>query len=72
MPLKNKGFGLFMLRLGKAGIGVVVCACLLAHAAGADTFVLPPDDVDLIGATSTIRSVYEDTLVQIARYHGSG
>ena len=72
MPLKNKGFGLYMVRLDKARIMAVICACLLSHTAGADTFVLPPDDVDLVGATSTIRSRYEDTLVQIARDNDLG
>jgi len=33
---------------------------------------LPPNDIDLVGATSTVRSRYEDTLVDIARDHDLG
>ena len=61
-----------MAKLDKARVAGVVCACLLSHAVGADTFVLPPDDVDLVGAISTVRSRYEDTLVQIARDNDLG
>ncbi len=45
---------------------------LLPAMATADTFILPPDDVDLVGAATTIRSRYEDTLVDIARAHNLG
>lgn len=61
-----------MSKLDKARGLAVVCFGLLAQVAGADTFVLPPDDVDLVGVTSTIRSRYEDTLVQIARDNDLG
>jgi len=45
---------------------------LLSRQAGADSFALPPNDIDLIGATSTVLSRYEDTLLDIARDHGLG
>jgi L,D-transpeptidase ErfK/SrfK len=61
-----------MVRIDKARMVAAVCVCLFSQAAGADTFVLPPDDVDLVGAVSTIRSRYEDTLVQIARDNDLG
>lgn len=38
----------------------------------AATYVLPPDDVDIIGAVQEITSTYEDTLVAIGRRYGVG
>jgi len=61
MSLKNKGFSIPMLGGGKVRFVMVICVVLVSQAAGADTFVLPPDDVDLVGNNSTIRSRYEDT-----------
>jgi len=61
-----------MVNFDKARMVAAVSVCLFSQVVGADIFVLPPDDVDLVGATSTIRSRYEDTLVQIARDNDLG
>ena len=61
-----------MAKLNKVRFIAAVCACLLSQVGGADVFVLPPNNIDLIGATSTVRSRYEDTLVDIARDHDLG
>ena len=45
---------------------------LLAIAARAEIYVLPPEGHDVIGAVATITARREDTLVDIARRHGLG
>ena len=45
---------------------------LLASAAVAEIYELPPAGHDVIGAVSTITARHEDTLVDIARRHGLG
>lgn len=43
---------------------------LLPLSSGAETFALPPDDIDLVGHVRTISARHEDTLLDIARrYH---
>ncbi len=50
-----------------------VAACTLACGmARAETYELPPEGFDVIGAVSTIVARHEDTLVDIARRHGLG
>lgn len=61
-----------MAALSRARFVAVACACLLSNAVGADTFVLPSNDIDLIGTSSTVQSRYEDTLIDIARGHDLG
>ena len=61
-----------MAKLNKVRFIAAVCACLLSQAGVADVFVLPPNNVDLVGAISIVRSRYEDTLVDIARDHNLG
>ena len=41
-------------------------------AASADSYVLPPPDVDLIGSVQSVRTRHEDTLLDIGRRHGVG
>ncbi len=54
-------------------VAALGAAVLLAMpAARADIYVLPPADVDLIGAVKTVRSRHEDTLLDIGRRHGIG
>jgi L,D-transpeptidase ErfK/SrfK len=54
-------------------IHVVLVSCLLlASAAKAEIYELPPEGYDVIGAMSTITARQEDTLVDIARRHGLG
>ncbi len=45
---------------------------LLAAAARAEIYELPPEGFDVIGAVTTITARHEDTLVDIARRHGLG
>jgi L,D-transpeptidase ErfK/SrfK len=45
---------------------------LLAFAARAEIYELPPAGYDVIGAVTTITARHEDTLVDIARRHGLG
>ena len=51
--------------IGLAGIGFVGSLC-------ADTFILPPPDVDLIGEVQVVDARQEDTLLDIARRYGLG
>jgi L,D-transpeptidase ErfK/SrfK len=53
------------LALGVAGV-------LAGLAAQAETFVLPPPDVDLVGGVQVVYSKYEDTIMDIARRYGVG
>jgi len=61
-----------MATLNKARFAAIVCAYLLSRAVGANTFVLPSNDIDLVGTSSTVQSRYEDTLIDIARNHDLG
>jgi L,D-transpeptidase ErfK/SrfK len=45
---------------------------LVAGAATANTYVLPPPDIDVVGAITTETATQEDTLLDIARRHGLG
>lgn len=45
---------------------------LLPAIAVADTFELPPEGIDVVGAVSTVVATADDTLVDIAREHGLG
>jgi len=45
---------------------------LMAVAARAEIYELPPEGFDVIGAVATITARHEDTLVDIARRHGLG
>ncbi|MDH3841165.1 MAG: L,D-transpeptidase family protein [Chromatiales bacterium] len=51
---------------------IVTAALFMSGTAAAASFVLPPPDIDVIGATSTVRAREEDTLLDIAREHGLG
>jgi L,D-transpeptidase ErfK/SrfK len=51
---------------------MLVFCLLLASAAKAEIYELPPPGYDVIGAMSTITARQEDTLVDIARRHGLG
>ena len=51
---------------------ILVSCLLLASAAKAEIYELPPEGYDVIGAMSTITARQEDTLVDIARRHGLG
>jgi len=51
---------------------MLVSCLLLASAAKAEIYELPPPGYDVIGAMSTITARQEDTLVDIARRHGLG
>lgn len=44
----------------------------VSASAKAQTFVLPPSDVDLIGALQTVQARYEDTLADLARFYDVG
>ena len=61
-----------MAKLNSVRFIASLCTYLLWRLAGADSFVLPPNDIDLVGATSTVHSRYEDTLLDIARKHNLG
>lgn len=45
---------------------------LVAVTARAETFVLPPADVDVVGSVKVVYSRFEDTLLDIARGNGLG
>jgi len=61
-----------MATLNRARFIAILCTFLLARMVAADTFVLPSEGIDLIGASSTVQSRYEDTLIDIARAHDLG
>lgn len=45
---------------------------LLGSNLGAEEFILPPDDVDVVGKIRYEKAAYEDTLLDIARRNGLG
>ena len=51
---------------------LLLAGLLAAASARAEIFYLPPPAESVIGAVSTVRSMAEDTLVDIARRHGLG
>jgi len=51
---------------------LVIAATLVSPAALAATYVLPPADIDLIGAITTVEATHEETLLDIARAHNVG
>lgn len=51
---------------------LLLSSLLLAAAARAEIYELPPAGFDVIGAVTTIAARHEDTLVDIARRHGLG
>lgn len=54
-------------------IWVGFCAAIVfCGNASAQTYLLPPSDVDLIGRMQTLPAAYEDTLLDIARRHSLG
>jgi L,D-transpeptidase ErfK/SrfK len=54
----------------------LACLALVGGLAGlvarAETFVLPPPDVDVVGGVRVVYSKYEDTIMDIARRYGLG
>lgn len=50
----------------------VLTSIMVAPAAMAATYVLPPSDVDLVGAVTTVEAKHHETLLDIARTHGLG
>jgi L,D-transpeptidase ErfK/SrfK len=46
---------------------VLLSAAIASQPGQAETFVLPPSDVDLVGALQTVTAKHEDTLLDIAR-----
>ncbi len=60
----------FHLRGGMRSLVSLLVCMLTLPSLRAETYVLPPADVDLIGRTQTIPAAHEDTLLDIARrYH---
>ncbi|MDH3400806.1 MAG: L,D-transpeptidase family protein [Chromatiales bacterium] len=57
-------------RTGRALL--IIAATLASPVALSATYVLPPADVDLIGAITTVEATHEETLLDIARAHGVG
>lgn len=57
---------------GKVSILTLVAASLLAVAARAEIYELPPPGFDVVGAVATVTARHEDTLIDIARRHGLG
>jgi Uncharacterized protein conserved in bacteria len=55
-------------------VGIILAFCVFGAArhAASQTLVLPPQDVDVVGAMGTVRAAGEDTLLDIARRHGLG
>lgn len=51
---------------------LVIAATLVSPAAMTATYVLPPADIDLIGAITTVEATHEETLLDIARAHNVG
>ncbi|MEM9335857.1 MAG: L,D-transpeptidase family protein, partial [Pseudomonadota bacterium] len=50
----------------------LICLLLFVQPALADTYVLPPDGIDVVGSLSTVIATQDDTLVDLAREHGLG
>ncbi len=63
-----------MPRLSKfiAHLFPLLLAGLATMTARAETFVLPPADVDLVGSVKVVYSRFEDTVLDIARNNGLG
>jgi L,D-transpeptidase ErfK/SrfK len=61
-----------MLAIRTFSIGVLFAAALSPLAAIAETFILPPSDVDLVGQLRRVHAEHEDTLLDIARRFGIG
>lgn len=59
-----------LFRTGRALL--IIAATLASPVAPAATYVLPPADIDLIGAITTVEATHEETLLDIARAHGVG
>lgn len=51
---------------------LIIAATLVSPAAMTATYVLPPADIDLIGAITTVEATHEETLLDIARAHNVG
>ncbi len=47
-------------------------AVVMTAGAQAELYELPPEGIDVVGNTTTIKAGYDDTLVDIARRHGLG
>ncbi len=56
-----------MRRAGSIAAGILVTAAVCSPPGRGETFVLPPVDVDLVGATRLVEARHEDTLLDIAR-----
>ena len=57
----------------KYRIMVALLACsLVAFAARAEIYELPPEGYDVVGAVATVMAREEDTLIDIARRNGLG
>jgi L,D-transpeptidase ErfK/SrfK len=53
-------------------MALMLAAALTLQHTRAQTFVLPPSDVDLVGALQTVMAKHEDTLLDIARRYDVG
>jgi L,D-transpeptidase ErfK/SrfK len=53
-------------------VGTILVSVLVAPVALAASYVLPPADVDVIGAVTTVRAEHHETLLDIARAHDLG
>jgi L,D-transpeptidase ErfK/SrfK len=53
-------------------MALMLAAALTLQHTRAQTFVLPPSDVDLVGALQTVMARHEDTLLDIARRYDVG
>ena len=51
---------------------IALAALAGARSALAEVYVLPPAGQDVVGAVTTVKARYEDTLLDIARRHGLG
>lgn len=56
----------------KASRCVLLVSVLVTSVAPAATYVLPPSDVDLVGAITTVEARHHETLLDIARAHDLG
>jgi L,D-transpeptidase ErfK/SrfK len=53
-------------------IAVGMLLIVTTYSAIAQEFILPPDDVDIVGEISTTEAVHEDTIIDIARRYNVG
>ena len=60
------------VRILKASTWAVFTSVLITPVAPAATYVLPPSDVDLIGAITMVEAHHHETLLDIARAHDLG